>query len=402
MIDGLGADEAAPEGFGVRIVRASDRAAAQSVTDIATVRDEDLLYILFTSGSTGEPKGVMCSHDNIRNTIIWSRDYLDWAADDVIGVAVQLSFDISMFDLFTALALGVPLAIFDKPGDPRASISFMQAAGVTSIFAVPFFFSQFIRSGQLDDIAKTPLRRIVSGGDFFPPAHILEWTERVSRVEVLNVWGPTETSIVNTMHVVTDADRAALAAGRHAPIGRSHPRMEVMLRDESGVRISVPNEAGEICMLGRCVSQGYLGDEALTAKSYFSFDGKRGYRTGDIGIFTEQGDVMMQGRSGSMVKIAGFRIDLNEVETAATGLADIHLAAAFIGQSVPGIDELWLAVEPRAGEKKMDVFSIKQALRKMIPAYMIPKRICATERLPLNVNGKVDRVAAKALLVSGQ
>lgn len=360
--------------------------------------EDDLLYILFTSGSTGEPKGVMCSHANIVNTLEWSTDLIDWREGDVIGNATQFSFDIASFDLFTCFYYGVPLAIFPDPANVNDVFEQIESASVTSIFATPAFFSQFVRTASLEKIHGSSLRRILSGGDFFPPAHILDWRQHAPQVDVFNVWGPTETSIVNTMHLVNDNDLDILKKNNYPSIGREHTRMSIILMGEDGSVVSKPSERGEICMLGQCVSHGYLNNETLSNDVYTNINGVRAFRTGDIAYMDEDKNLFMVGRTGSIIKLAGYRIDLGEVEAALTSLDGVHLAGAFVVENEHGISELYAALEVGKESNGFDIFSAKKILRKKLPGYMVPKKLFPMEKLPLNANGKIDRNSIKESL----
>ena len=365
------------------------------LTATSDLAPDAIAYVLFTSGSTGAPKGVMVGYSNLANTIAWSTDVLAWTPDDVTGIAVNFYFDISMFDVFAALRHNVPIAILSKPGVIGEVMAEIARFGVTSIFAAPAFFSQFVRTQTMVDPALASLRRLISGGDFFPPAHVLAWMDARPDVTILNVWGPTETSIVNTMHVVSAADREVLAQGRHAPVGRAHPRMPLVVVDEALSPVPV-GTAGEVCMLGPCVTQGYLGDPARTALAYVTINGQRAYRTQDLGVLDHAGDLRILGRLGSMTKVNGHRVDLGEVEGAVTVLPGVYQAVAFLRESEPGIQELWIAIEAADPAAPPDIFSLKQALRGRVPAYMVPKRIVFVPVMPLTPTGKVDRKAVAA------
>ncbi len=352
-------------------------------------------YVLFTSGSTGAPKGVMVGYGNLANTIAWSTDVLPWTSDDVTGIVVNFYFDISMFDVFATLWHDVPIAIVSRPGALAETMDEIAQFGITSIFAAPAFFSQFVRTQTMAAPALRSLRRLVSGGDFFPPAHVIAWMDARPDVAIFNVWGPTETSIVNTMHLVSEADRAALEQGKHAPVGCAHPRMPLVIVDEALREVPV-GTSGEVCMLGACVTQGYLQDPERTAQAYVTINGQRAYRTQDLGVLDETGELRILGRLGAMTKINGHRVDLGEVEGAVTVLPGVHQAAAFLRESEPGIQELWIAIEPTDLAVPPDIFTLKQTLRGRVPAYMVPKRIVFVPVMPLTPNGKVDRKAVSA------
>lgn len=358
----------------------------------------DTMYVLFTSGSTGVPKGVVAECGNIENTMQWSTDMLDWHGSDVIGCCTNFFFDISMFDVFTCLYFDVPIGIYSSPNDVLSVLEETQLFQVTSIFGVPTFFSQLFRHGLIGDDRLASLRRIIAGGDFFPPAHVLGWLTQAPKVDVFNVWGPTETSIVNTMHRIDSSDIPALEMGRSAPVGREHSRMHIRLIDERGQLLKQHGERGEICMLGACVTRGYLNDVEKTSYAYIELDNERAFRTQDMGYLDEKGNLFIIGRVGATVKIAGYRIDLGEVEAAAVGLPGIHLACGFVvgDDDSQNPRELCMAIEPENIHTTLDIFTIKKGLRAVLPNYMVPKRIFVFPNLPRNANGKIDRNAVYA------
>ena len=159
-----------------------------------------------------------------------------------------------MFDVFTSFYFDIPLAIYSNPSDVIQVVAETATFRITSVFAVPTFFSQILRNGLVNDPRLGGLRRIIAGGDFFPPSHVLGWIESLPSVNIFNVWGPTETSIVNTMHKIGASDIPPLRQGRPAPVGKSHPRMQFHLVDESGTILREANQRGEICMFGACAS----------------------------------------------------------------------------------------------------------------------------------------------------
>lgn len=377
----------------LKVVFAGDVETAQGgARSFPSFDPEKFFYILFTSGSTGAPKGVVLDFANIENTMRWGQETFDWQPNDVVGCVSSFSFDISMFDFMCVLYYGVTLAIFSRPEDPHFSMGELEKFQVTSIFSVPAFFSRMVEYDLIDQLKSMSLRRIMSGGDFFPTFHLLAWQDRAPKVDVFNVWGPTETSIVNTAYRVTKADRDKLLQGQFVSVGRATARMRLVLLDEEGKQVLSAREKGEICMLGRCVSRGYLNvAPSIQDSVYFNFEGQQAFRTQDIGYFDEAQNLYVVGRKGSTIKIRGFRVDLAEVERASETLPGVSIAGAFVKEILPEIKEIWICIEKNKGID-FDVFEFKQALRKMLPVYMIPKRVFPVDRLPRNENGKINRL----------
>ncbi len=381
----------------LEILSASKNELSNDQIDI-NAKNDQLLYILFTSGSTGKPKGVMCSHNNILNTLVWSHDYLKWNKNDCVGVASQFSFDISMFDFFISMFKGIPLVILEKPNDPRVVLNQINKHNITSIFSVPFFFSQFLHGNLINQINESSLKRIISGGDFFPPSDLLAWLNTCPQLELYNVWGPTETSIVNTMYKVSADDIALLSSGQNCSVGKTHPRMMFSLIEPDNEEPTViSGNTGEIAMFGESVSLGYLNNPQLNKSKYFNYRGEKAFRTGDLGTL-KNNLLFIEARIGRQVKIAGHRIDLAEVEAAVTASSTIFASAAFTVEIVTGVKEIWCCVEANQSKIDIDIFKLKAEVRKKIPLYMVPKRFFALNKLPLNANGKIDRDLAKKLV----
>ena len=392
-------------GIGIDLVARPDAAPSECMREfappgpVAAVKPEgpveDPLYVLFTSGSTGRPKGVVVTGTNITNMLTWWSGLHGYAPSDIAGVATPFFFDISMFDVFACIGRGVPMAVLSDLADVRRVVAEVEAYGVTTLFSVPTFYSQWLR---LPDFGRAPvgrLRRAIIGGDFLPPAHWLAWRRAYPEMQLINIWGPTETTILNTAHLVGPSDDEVIEAEGHPPVGRAMERMQFVLVDEAGREVVEPGREGEIWMLGSCVTRGYAGGSDEEAANYTEWRGQRAFRTRDIGRLDARGQLYMVGRIGSMVKIAGHRVDLGEVEAAATSHGAVHLASAFTVASPAGHDELHLAVERRPGAGDLDIYSLKQHLRAKLPPYMVPKRIHPADALPRTANGKVSRRGVK-------
>ena len=339
-------------------------------------------YLLFTSGTTGEPKGVKLSFKNIHNTLVWSKRYLKWS-NQKMGIATQFSFDISMFDLFSGLYFGAPMYIMQNPSNPFESIKEIKKNNITSIFSVPTFFSNFVKYNLIKN-KSLPLKRIISGGDFFAHKDIYQWNKYQKKTEIFNVWGPTETSIVNTMHKINKKNIKQIGKVKSIPVGKSHPLMEIkILKDKKNI---ARGKIGEICMIGNCVSQGYIGHNK-NQKNYFKYKSKNAYLTGDLGYLDKENQLHIIGRKDNTIKISGYRVDSLEVEKIVSHNFNVS-NVILLKVNISGIDFLCLAIE---NKKKIKLDQIVNLLKEKLPLYSIPKKIIFFKKFPLNQNHKIDR-----------
>jgi acyl-coenzyme A synthetase/AMP-(fatty) acid ligase len=316
-----------------------------------------------------------------------------------MGCASQFSFDISMFDFFSMLYFNVPLAIFSNVRDYRTVLEEINRFEITSIFSVPQFFSSLLNGEQANRLQLcSSLRRILSGGDFFNPVHLLQWINEFPNLAIYNVWGPTETSIVNTMHLVNNNDIAPLHKGRLPAVGCTHERMPFVLLNESRTAIvDKPFEQGEITMLGDCVTQGYLNDIITTQAKYGVWDNKPCFFTEDLAYLDENNRLFIVGRMGTMVKIAGFRVDLNEIEFVAASFENIKQCCCIVLMNALKEKQLQMVCTLTDPSNELSVYAFKSFLRERLAPYMIPKRVHVIPNMPLNLNQKIDRKALTSM-----
>ena len=290
-----------------------------------------------------------------------------------------------MFDLFSALFYNVPIYLFSNPSNPLVTLKEIKKYSITSVFSVPSFFSNFAYYGVLKKNFD-PLRQIISGGDYFPPKEILKWRKFHREIKIFNVWGPTETSIVNTMHCLTSKDYKNLKKNKNIPIGKSHKLMPIKLIDDNDKIIKDPNKIGEICMLGNCVSEGYLGN-IENNKNYILLNNQRAFRTRDSGYYDKFKNLYFNSRIDHMIKISGYRVDTLEIQKILNSFKIINNCIIFVEHDKK-IKNLCLAIESK---KLLTIDKIKTKLKSNLPAYSIPKKIYFFKKFPLSRNGKVDK-----------
>lgn len=353
---------------------------------------ESALYILFTSGSTGIPKGVKISEPNVINALEWGEKTFFWNPDDVIGIVTAFHFDISLFDLFTGLTKGIRLHICSDVSNPKKVCQEIFEYRITSIFSTPSIFGLIAKLNDPSLINKTRLRRIISGGDFFSPSDVIYWYSNFQDIEMFNVWGPTETTIINTAHKITKSDIDRLHSQKNISIGRSSEEMQIIICEPETNPLNIIKDekrVGEIVVLGNSVGLGYVDAQIEAQANYTSIKGKRAYRTGDLG-FIEANQIYMVGRNSNLIKYQGYRIDPREVESHLLGQLGIRNCCLVLAANSISSPNLTLLIELSL-ESSCTVAQIKNILRSKLPKYMIPKNIIFIEKLPVNTNGKIDR-----------
>jgi len=254
------------------------------------------------------------------------------------------------------------------------------------------FFSQFVKYDLLHRKELVNLKRIISGGDFFPPSHIAEFHKNLPLLEILNVWGPTETSVVNTAYKLTPRDFHLAANGGTPSIGRTTRRMTVEVWDENDQVCGV-GEVGELIITGQAVSLGYLGTkDAVTESAFFREKGESGFRTGDYGFADENGLLYLIGRNSNFYKVQGYRVDPHEIENLVETSPYVYKSCV-VSKLQDDAHCLVLLVEIKNHtiDTQRMRFELRQLLQEKLPRYMIPRDIHVVDSIPLNVNGKVDR-----------
>lgn len=345
------------------------------------VEPDELAYILYTSGSTGTPKGVCISHRNARAFVDWFAEELHASPEDRFANHAPLTFDLSVFDIYTAFKAGasVHLVPYELSYAPTQLVDFIHQHEISIWYSVPSALALMIRDGGLlERPAPADLRAVLFAGEPFAIDHVRRlagWTN----ARLMNLYGPTETNVCTAHEVVpSDLDR-----DRPVPIGTATCGDHVWAQSADG-RIAAPAEEGELLVDGPTVMLGYWGQEPHRGP----------YRTGDIVRVRHDGAFEYVGRRDHMVKVRGHRIELGEVE--ATLAAHPDVAEAVVVVSGVDVNSRLMAFVLPATEQKPGVLSLRRHCAQRMPRYMLVDEFVFVDELPRTRNGKVDRAALTA------
>ncbi|KAH9429665.1 Hybrid PKS-NRPS synthetase tas1 [Pyricularia oryzae] len=370
---------------------------AQSAAEIASmpqstceceVADDDLAYVVFTSGSTGQPKGVMVEHSNLSHYVSATRSLVKTGPHSRMLQLASFAFDAIVLEYAVTLAHGGTLCFANHPevlvGEYLADV--IDSNQVNFFHCTPSVLSTLPAGRRL------PSLRIVSvGGEASPPGLLDHWRKRV---ELLHAYGPTECTVICTLESLTQ-DESTQTAIDATVIGTALPNLDIRICEEGKLEPLAPNQVGEICVVGPQVSRGYMGQEELTASKFHNItlaDGhpSRLYRTGDKGFIDDDGKLHIQGRIGNReIKVRGYRLDLYEVEKNVMAF-DPEVTQVSIQQ----VGESLVALVVPAS---VDCDRIRSKLLKDMPRYAVPTRFIRVASLPLNTNGKIDHAQASSL-----
>ncbi len=369
------------------------------------VIENDLAYILYTSGSTGEPKGVMIAHRTIFTFINWAYDTFKIGPSDRVTSHAPIHFDLSTFDIFVTIKGGgtvilVPdtLSVF-----PIQLVRLLQQERVTVIYMVPSILSMMVDYGKLAAHDLSALRLVLFAGEVFPIKYLRKFVGMVPHPDYYNLYGPTETNVC-TYYKVQPEDLAEDRT-QPVPIGIACENMEVFAVREDGQLVTGPGEEGELWARGSCVAQGYWGDPERTARGFVPNTHnphyhEMAYRTGDIVTMREDGNWRYVGRRDHMIKSRGYRIELGEIETALYSCAGVGEAAVVaIPDDLVG-NRLRAFVVPANGAA-LNAAELEKHCRQHLPKYMMPESVEFLDVLPKTSTGKVNRPALVARIVNG-
>jgi amino acid adenylation domain-containing protein len=362
--------------------------AAVPVRDCPATRDSRA-YVIFTSGTTGRPKGVQVSHGNALWLFRDSDAVYGFGPDDVWTLFHSFAFDFSVWEMWGALLYGgcVVVVPAETGKDPAAFRALLRDEGVTVLNQTPTAFAQLVAE-DVRHPGRLPLRHVIFGGEVLRFGELAPWFDKYGDTtpRLVNMYGITETTVVSTYKPVTAADLSR----SDSSIGVPMSELEFLLVDDD-LNPVADGEIGEIVVTGPGVAIGYLNRPELTAERFVTIGGVRGYRSGDLATRAGDGELVYHGRSDDQVKLRGYRIELGEVERAVAAVPGLAQAAVVV-RDLPGRGPSLVAyVVPDLGAPAP--VAIRERLAEVLPGYMLPARIEFLDAMPMTSNGKLDRTA---------
>ena len=363
-------------------------AADESVGRVCeSITELDPLYVLFTSGSTGIPKGVLLNHRVVMNYMEWLRRSFDISDADVFGNQAPFYFDISIHDIYGAAYFGAKMVVIPRYlfGFPSKLIGYLNEKRITTFLWVPSAMGIIARLKAFRACKPEHLRIAMFAGEVFPRKQLDYWKENLPDLVYANLYGPTET-FVCTAYTMTGQE----AGGTSLPIGRPITNTEALILNEDGTRV-LPGEAGELCIRGSCLALGYYNDPVRTEAAFVqnplhSLYPDRIYHTGDLVREDPDGNIIYISRKDFQIKHFGYRIELGEIENAVNLVEGIENCACTYQQDR---QRILLFYEGREYPEK----ELMDILADRLPQYMLPGKTIYMEMLPRNANGKTDRAS---------
>ncbi|RBL90352.1 non-ribosomal peptide synthetase [Chitinophaga flava] len=344
------------------------------------IRPESLAYVIYTSGSTGEPKGVMVEHRAVANSIQSQQAIFGLKAGERLLQFFSFSFDVCVFEIFTAIVSGATLYIINE--EEKKSPPLLEAFLINNRIDVASVTPPYLKLLQIEKIHT--LKRLIIGGETLNFETIEPF---MNQVACYNVYGPTESSIAVSVFNVNE--NTHLRTG-NVPIGTPISNIQLYITDDHN-NLVPPGVAGEICIGGAGLARGYLNDPDLTAEKFIPNPFKAGekmYKTGDLGKWIPGGNIEFAGRKDDQVKIRGHRVELGEVTQALLGHPSIDAAIIVTGPDTGGGKELVAYI---VSKEILNVSEIQSYLSTVLPAYMLPAHFVQLDQLPLTPHGKIDK-----------
>lgn len=355
--------------------------------------DTDLLYVLFTSGSTGVPKGVTINHRSVIDYIDWVTETFDITEEDSFGNQAPFYFDNSILDIYSTIKSGATTYIIPKNlfAQPVPLLEYLKEKKINTIFWVPsaLIVVAKLKAFRNVDLSDT-LLRVLFCGEVMPNKQLNVWRKFLPDVLYANLYGPTEITDACTYYIV---DRE-FADDEPLPIGIPMANTDILVLNDKDELVK-DGEIGELCVRGTSLSMGYYNNPEKTKEAFVQNPlnptvPETIYRTGDLVKYNEYGEIVYLSRKDFQIKHMGHRIELGEIETAVSSLEEIALCCCLYDEKHQKI-VLFI-------EEELEKAYINKQISGLVPEYMLPGKVICLEKMPINANGKIDRVKLKEYL----
>lgn len=368
-----------------------DETAVKPYTE--KIIDTDLLYVLFTSGSTGVPKGVSICHRSVIDYTDWVTETFNITQKDTFGNQAPFYFDNSILDIYSCMKMGATLNIIPKKlfFQPVPLLEYIKYNKINTIFWVPsaLIVVSKLKAFRNVDLSDT-LKRVLFCGEVMPNKQLNIWRKFLPNVTYANLYGPTEITDACTYYIV---DRE-FSDDEPLPIGIPMSNTDILvLNDED--KLVTDDEVGELCVRGTSLAMGYYNNPEKTRSAFVQNPLNKAvpeiiYRTGDLVRYNEYREIIYISRKDFQIKHLGHRIELGEIETAISSLEEVTLNCCLYDEKN---QKIVLFVDAQ-----VDRDYIKERIEKLVPEYMIPGKVIYLENMPINANGKIDRIKLKELM----
>ena len=368
-----------------------DETAVKPYTE--KIIDTDLLYVLFTSGSTGVPKGVSICHRSVIDYTDWVTETFNITQKDTFGNQAPFYFDNSILDIYSCMKTGATLNIIPKKlfFQPVPLLEYIKYNKINTIFCVPsaLIVVSKLKAFRNVDLSDT-LKRVLFCGEVMPNKQLNIWRKFLPNVTYANLYGPTEITDACTYYIV---DRE-FSDDEPLPIGIPMSNTDILvLNDED--KLVTDDEVGELCVRGTSLAMGYYNNPEKTRSAFVQNPLNKAvpeiiYRTGDLVRYNEYREIIYISRKDFQIKHLGHRIELGEIETAISSLEEVTLNCCLYDEKN---QKIVLFVDAQ-----VDRDYIKERIEKLVPEYMIPGKVIYLENMPINANGKIDRIKLKELM----
>ena len=347
--------------------------------------DIDPLYVNFTSGTTGIPKGVIISHRSVIDFIDKFTTLFNFKEEDIIANQAPFDFDVSVKDIYSSIKMGATLVLIPKSyfSNPTLLLDYLCNNNVTTMTWAVSALCLITTFHGLDYKVPNKVNKIIFSGEVMPIKHLNIWMEKLPNTTFVNVYGPTEITC-NCTYYIIDKNKEY----DKLPIGKPFPNERVILLDENDNEITDINKVGQICVIGTCLSLGYFNNKTQTDNAFKlnlnqTNYNETVYHTGDLAYYNEDYDLVFNGRKDFQIKYLGHRIELEEIDKAIMKCNEVIRCSCIFDEEKSKLYAFYVG--------NIEKSDLRNKLKEILPVYMIPTSIIKLDELPLNKNGKIDR-----------